>query len=78
MKTIPVVLLILLAACGYNPENFEDGAVINAIEKVNYTDAKGCLYYTKDILHYRLAGEGYFYDKCGKFTVGDTVYVVKK
>lgn len=79
MKTKIIGLLLILCACGRSPADFsEDAVIITDIEK--YYE-EGCMYFTRTTKRYdvnRILQRGYFYDKCGKFTVGDTVKIVKR
>lgn len=66
-----------LFGCGHSPANMTKGAVITKI--VTDSNNDGCLYYTRNYAwdgNLKLS-EAYFLDRCGKFTVGDTVVVQK-
>lgn len=83
-----VILAFVLTSCGYNAINNVDKnyTVITDIESgsTNYiidgqlVQVQGCYYYTNRSTTHRMRQSGYFFDRCGKFTVGDTIKIVKR
>lgn len=74
MKKLLLLLLLLLTGCGYRPMDVTTGAVISDVESYN----DGCLYYSKTTKFHNSStkyNSSYFFDRCGKFTVGDTIKV---
>lgn len=74
MKTKIIGLLLILSGCGYAPMDNTQDIIITDIE--SYAD--DCIYYARGVIVTRTNTRAYFYDKCGKFTVGDTVKIVKR
>lgn len=86
MKKIVLILALALSmSCGRRPSNFSDGVVITGTEAFTTSDQNGksvtgCLYYTETTVWHNgifKITTAYFYDICGKYTVGDTVKTVK-
>lgn len=70
------LLTLLISSCGRHPADFTKGVIIKDIESYD----NGCIYFTDNSIWY---GRGfklhttYFYDSCGKYTVGDTLKLIK-
>src|SRR6478609_3709278 len=75
-----LIVFLLLTSCGYNAADFRNNIVIVEIQQYHYNDPeyKGCWYFTRTIVNTRIDDRAYFFDKCGKFTVGDTVGTILK
>jgi len=79
MRKISIIIaLVLLTSCGYDTIDFTKNVIVTDIESDNNNDATGCYYYAKPVKYTRFTNKGYFYDACGKYTVGDTVQIVKR
>ena len=79
MKKILIVSILLLIGCGRAPihNNYPSKpTIIYSIEKIGPRD---CMYYVNGSPGmFALYSTGWFIDKCGLYTVGDTVYISKK
>lgn len=71
------LFLLILMGCGYAPIPFNHPVVISKIESLNIDNE--CMYYTifTESCRYTISCKGRFIDKCGKYTVGDTVNTYK-
>mgnify|MGYP003409239028 CR=1 FL=1 len=76
IKLMFIAVIAIFASCGKSPADFSKGAVISDIKSTE----DGCIYYTYNHVFdgNHLLSKGYFFDSCGKFTVGDTVKIVKQ
>lgn len=73
---IITLLTILLSSCGRQPADFRKGVIIKDIESYD----AGCVYFTENTVWYFMGWKlhtAYFYDSCGKYTVGDTLKLIK-
>ena len=83
MKKILICILLYFCSCG-RPPMYNDNVIVieNIISEGLYPDNKHsrCFYYTRSegsiVLKFRKFS--YFCDTCGKFTVGDTIELIKK
>lgn len=80
MKTIfyfivLILFLWMLTGCvdGRRVSNFSEGAVVVGVE----THYDICWYYTNTTSGDGIVSNGRFADKCGRFTVGDTIVLTK-
>ncbi len=67
------VLMVMCFGCRRSAD-FTVGVVITDIEDVG---DKRCAYYTENVSGGGFLNKGVFCGTCGKFTVGDTVYLTK-
>lgn len=78
-----VFLLLILTSCGYNAIDNTNYVIVTDIESgtnggPTELHVKGCYYYVKGATYYRRTSGSYFFDECGKFTVGDTIKIIKR
>lgn len=79
MKKLLIVLLICFGCDGeYYPAKFGDGQIIHKVIKMSYPNGQYCFYYSTGWTGSTYNGESKFIDLCGKWTVGDTLYLTKK
>lgn len=74
---ISILSLFLLMGCGYATMNFKDKMIIKEIQ---VTNGNLCRYYGHGDGTTLAPTSTYFQftDTCGKFQIGDTVYLIKK
>lgn len=82
MRKLILILLFISAGCGYNAIDNTKYVVIYKIisdyDGGGGSNSKfGCYYYVHGNTHYRVNNNAYFFDECGKFTVGDTIQIIK-
>lgn len=79
MKKLKFLFILCLFGCGYNAIDNTSEVIITDIESSYAKNSKsGCYYYVSGNTIHRLYDGGYFFDKCGKYTVGDTIVISKK
>lgn len=87
MKKLILLFILCLFGCGYNAIDNNNNPVIYKIQTgIPYRGTgddnfyNGCYYYVHGNTGARPFSEdgGYLFDKCGKYTVGDTIIISKK
>lgn len=76
-----ILTIFILSGCGYNAMNNTSNIIITDIEQDYPGGSKeiGCYYYVIGATHWGgTANHSYFFDKCGLYTVGDTIKISKK
>lgn len=77
MKKLAIFIVSLtLISCGYDPIDYTKPVIVSETAQCDNTRVR-CYYYTRDVKSERVSNIGQFCDKCGKFTVGDTIYVAR-
>lgn len=79
MKKLLIILTIAISGCkSHSPADFTQTVVITSVETSKY-DNKICLYHCSPrVVSYGWTNEAWFVDVCGKFTVGDTIKLIKQ
>ena len=72
-----LLLTLCLFGCGYSPADYTKAVIVTDIESSS-TEPRFCFYYVYPSKNTRIVHKGYFADHCGKYTVGDTIKIVKQ